>query len=181
MVLKKLAAAVGGILALAGSACDDIPIQTVVHFRMGDVFSFFQYAANKGPVWVDLRGNPFGGSESAIAGVVTDSLGKGITGLAGVRLTPDYDAAGDPKQRIVLLLGVAESQNFDAVCNGNIPSRFGGLGTDGELRSLAVFCSDSQVRAAVGALARGIESPQDKTFAKMLSLSMIQMFREDPA
>ncbi len=177
MIPKAFRALLGGAAALLAAACDNAGYQVVVDYSMGDSFTFLRGAAAKGPVWVDLRGNPFADAGAGLDAVVAEAFRRGVTQLGGVSFTTDRDLAGDPQYRIVLVFGGAQpGRSIDRVCQGDIPTRGGGIGPDGEVRTLAVFCADSQSRVAVSGVARGVDGPDSRNLRKLLTLSLQKMF-----
>ncbi len=178
MRMRRLAAAVGGLIALGLAACDEAGYQVVETFNVEGSEQFLRAAAAKGPVWVDLRGNPFGDTGGTLDGVVTEAFRRGMSRLGGVSFTTDRDLAGDPRQRLVLVFGGARpGRSVDRVCEGDIPTRAAGLGPNGEVRTLTVFCNDTQIRAAIGGIARGVTGPDDENLFDMLVLTLREMFR----
>ncbi|GAB6051819.1 hypothetical protein JCM17960_06390 [Magnetospira thiophila] len=177
MLFKKIAAALGGLAALATAACEEAPFQTVVEYRLGgDNFSFFQYATSRGPFWIDLHGNPFGGDLAILEETVIGAFKKGVPQLAGVRFTTDKAQAAQPGQRLVVIFGAPADLTPLRICNGQIPEALGGLGSNGEVHAYTIYCSDEQPRIVVSGKARGVTGPDDQNLKKMLSLTLREMF-----
>ncbi|CCQ75441.1 exported protein of unknown function [Magnetospira sp. QH-2] len=178
MVFRKIAAVLGGLATLAATACEEVPFQTVVEYRQGgDNFSFFQYAASKGPFWVDVRGNPFGGDLAPLERTIVKAFKNGMPQLGGVRFTTDKNQAAEPVQRIVVVFEPPQGLSPQNICDGAVPADLGKLRANGEVHAYTVYCSKEQARIVVSGIARGITGPEDKALRKMLTHTLIEMFK----
>ncbi|MCP5372758.1 MAG: hypothetical protein H6907_13600 [Hyphomicrobiales bacterium] len=136
-----LAAALG-LAALGLAGCDEGPAVTV-NFSQGTVvWDDFAYAAQKGPVLVEIHGNPLGTRDvETLVRMVRGELKSAVMGRV-VEFTVYPEEAPAPGHRVVLAFDPAADQSGARLCAGQAPAP--ATGDDGRIHLRAVYCADGQ-------------------------------------
>jgi|APTNR8051073442_1049403.scaffolds.fasta_scaffold08796_2 hypothetical protein len=131
-------------VAVAVAACADQP-KTTVGFQLGDVRTFAQWALAQGPMWIDVRGQPFAASRAELEAAVKTAATDATNWTADPRFTASADEAGVPTMRIVITFNSA----IDGQGNCATLPAGGGLRPDGTVTVAASFCDGAGLMSHV--------------------------------
>ncbi len=162
-MLKKILGAGLAVVSTVVAACEGAPTTQQVYRRHEDMVSILQDASMKGPVLVQVHGNPFVTGEQHLDTVITEELKRAVPRIRDLEFTTDPAVAGNPKYRVVLAMGALESQPGDALCEANAEIT---TETVDPIRVVAVFCVDDTLYSEVRGSIKASASPDDKGFRK---------------
>ena len=165
---------IGGLLALAPAcAMSDVVIAPTSYYP-GYTPTVLNYAATKGGMLTQVRGNPFeqtteGQLESDIARVMAAShFGPR---LPFITTAPDDFAS---PYRVVVVFDPAQTVSSYKVCDGRQDSAADR--PEGMVRVHAVLCANEKPLTAVSGQARNVETPRDANFTQLIGQMSILLF-----
>jgi hypothetical protein len=159
--LKYLA--VLGVFALA--ACDESSNVTAGFTRGEIVKSTLVYANSKGPVLVEIHGDPFRMRDSVLADKVITAL-EGHFSAPPLRFTTDKDKAFTPNVSYRIAFGWPLKEGAEELCGKKIPD------LSPNLEKIAVagaFCMDNERLADAEGWVSGVKTPDDTKFKLLMS------------
>lgn len=161
--LGKVFGLFSAVTALFG--CDEGPSSNLTFTTTPDVWNFVTAAATGGPLLVEVRGNPFGGSAEAVAREITGAIGATFT-EPWLRFTSDPAAASSKETRLIWLLDPQPGFNADLVCAGELP----GLDAGRRVTQIrAVFCHRGRTLSAAYGWMRRPDSVGDPKWRNLMS------------
>lgn len=168
-MLKKLISLGAATIAALVAGCGDGP-STVPGFRAPATWSTFFAATAKGPLLLQVHGQPFGGSEAELRRKVAAVMQAAIPARP-FSMTLDPAEAPQPKVRVVLALGAPA--NFDAagLCSGSVPVAGAPVGS-GRLEVLAGLCDGGALLSSVRGWVARLDGPDDSRFVQLLGQVM---------
>ncbi len=165
---------IGGLLALAPAcAMSDVVIAPTFYYP-GYTPTVLNYAATKGGMLIQVRGNPFEQVpdeqlEREIARVMASShFGPRLPFITTV---PDDFAS---PYRVVVVFDPAQTVSSHKVCDGRQNSAADG--PEGMVRVHAVLCANEKPLTAVSGQARNVETPGDAKFRRLIGQMSILLF-----
>jgi hypothetical protein len=156
------------------SACAGDGATTSPTMRNPNAWSFAQGIMDRGPMLVEVRGEPYGTDRQVIGETVARAMERAITWSAGARFTPTKEEAASPTFRVVTTfngpIGLGSNEN----CAGG--GQGGGPLPEGQVRMLMTFCDGADVISNVsGHIGRstGIADPE---FTDLISQATRDLF-----
>ncbi|HSO42034.1 MAG TPA: hypothetical protein VLR47_04200 [Rhodospirillales bacterium] len=152
-----------GIALAAGfaSACAGDGATTSPTMRNPNSWSFAQGIMDRGPMLVEVRGEPYTTDQQVVGETVARAMERAITWSAGARFTPRKEEAASPTFRVVTTfngpIGLGSNENCADGAQG------GGPLPEGQVRMLMTFCDGADVISNVsGHIGRstGIADPE---------------------
>ena len=165
---------IGGLLTLAPAcAMSDVVIAPTFYYP-GYTPTVLSYAATKGGMLTEVRGNPFEQAtqeqlESEIARVMASSHFGPI--LPFITTAPDDFAS---PYRVVVVFDPAQTVSSYKVCDGRQDSAADR--PEGVVRVHAVLCANEKPLTAVSGQARNVETPGDAKFRQLIGQMSILLF-----
>ncbi len=152
-------AAFMGLFLLA--ACEEDPsIVTPGHYRGEIVESSLMYAQSKGPVLLQVYGDPYGVGTEALGEKVRQTM-VGHFQSPIIQFTGSEQQAGSPNIRIRIAFGYPESENSREICGDKMPK----LSPNKEkLIASSVFCMDGEMLADASGFVLKADTHQSKKF-----------------
>lgn len=143
--------------------------------RSAATWSAMVYAAQDGPIWVDVHGQGVDAPAETIAATAAQAMTGAVAGYA-TTFTADPRQARHRNFRTVIVFDPAPAMSDDAACTGRIVSR---PMVPGRLSALAAFCNDDRLlSAASGHVAAS--SPAAPAVAALLRALTREIFQERP-
>jgi len=162
-MFKKLLGVGMAAITTVVAACDGASTTQQVFRRHEDILSFVRDATIKGPMLVQVVGNPFSARQSQLDDIVVEEIEKTITEIRGVKFTTDPDAAAEPKFRMILVLGAPKTLSAASVCEDPLPT-VEPIGD--KINMVAVFCHKDVLYSEVRGSMQTTATPDDKAFRK---------------
>jgi hypothetical protein len=165
---------IGGLLALAPAcAISDVVIAPTSYYP-GYTPTVLNYAAAKGGMLIQVRGNPFEQAtdeqlQSEIARVMASSYFG--PRLPFITTAPDDFAS---PYRVVVVFDPAQTVSSFKVCDGRQTSAADR--PEGMVRVHAVLCANEKPLTAVAGQARDVETPGDANFRRLIGQMSILLF-----
>jgi hypothetical protein len=162
-------------LVTAGlSACSDVrTLNYGAPYQPATARSYLAWAGAAGPVLVELRGNPFQGSDQAVAGAIADEVTGSVAGLP-VRFTANPAEAAHPDWRVVYDFSAEPSKASATVCAEAGPTRPARNG--GQVTALLVFCNEAKPIIAAALWAKPVAGPGAEGFRELAQHGMRDLF-----
>jgi len=164
-MLKKLFGVGAAAISTLIAACDGAPTTQQVYRRHDNVLSFLQESSAKGPMLLQVHGNPFVTSQEYLNDILAKELAESVTSLRGFSLTTDPAQSASGNARLVVVMGAKKSQSASDLCEG-APIE---TSTDDPIQSVAVFCIREDLYSEVRGSMKLSASPDDKAFRKWVS------------
>ncbi|MCW9033407.1 MAG: hypothetical protein OQJ97_04240 [Rhodospirillales bacterium] len=167
MSLKSMFKACVSAIPLVLSGCSDGPT-VISNFNKGPTIIWdLAVSANlKGPILVEVHGNPFGGGESHLKSVIlkdmTDSIEK-----RKFTYTLEKSKAPSPDFKVTILFGAPNNLNANRVCEGERPEPNYDLE---KITVRAVLCSRNDLLSDVEGWVKNVESPDDISFKTLIEI-----------
>lgn len=155
--------AILGVFALA--ACDESS-NVVAGFTKGSIVgSTLTYANSKGPVLVEIHGDPFGMRDSVLAEKILAALDGHFTSPV-IRFTTDKDQAFSSNVSYRIAFGWPHTINPEELCGKDIPD----LSPNIEKITVAgAFCLDNERLADAEGWVANVQTPDDMKFKLLMS------------
>jgi hypothetical protein len=179
-MMKKLLSLGAAALAALVGGCGDGPSTVPGGYRSAATWSTFFAATASGPLLLDLRGNPFGGSGDGLRTRVIEAMSTAIPARP-FRLTADPGAAASPGVRVVVALGAPPSLDAAELCAGREPPAAGPVAgpvagsSPGRVELLAAFCDGGALLSSVRGWVARVDGPGDARFARLLGQVMREL------
>jgi hypothetical protein len=152
-------------LAVSVAACAEQP-KTTVGFQLDDVRTFAQWALSRGPMWIDVRGQPFAASRAELEAAVTEAAADATNWTADPRFTANADEAGVPGMRIVMTFNSAIIGRGN--CAASSTEAGGGPRPDGTVTVAASFCDAASPMSHVNGSIDAVGGPSDPRFHALM-------------
>ena len=156
-----------GVALAAGlaSGCAGDGATTSPTMRNPNSWSFAQGIMDRGPMLVEVRGEPYATDRQVIGETVARAMERAITWSAGARFTPTKEEAASPSFRVVTTFNgpIGLGSNENCASGGQAGGQGGGPLPEGQVRMLMTFCDDADVISNVsGHIGRstGIADPE---------------------
>ncbi|MGF1640694.1 MAG: hypothetical protein ACFCUO_07070 [Rhodospirillales bacterium] len=163
------------VLAFGASACADAP-RTVVTSKAPDTRQFVTTAF---PLWVDVRGRPFGDAAAAELGAtIVAAMRQAYVWNPAARFTTSADEARGRETRVVMTFNGAAGIGGRDQCQDR--SQGGGPLPEGRITIVATLCSGEDALANVGGRVAAGSGPSDPRFEALIRQVTTDMFRTDP-
>lgn len=174
-MLKRLLSLGAAAVTALTAACEEGPSTVRGTWRSPAATSTMVWANARGPILVEVHGNPFTLADHEFRALIADGLSNKVVGRV-VRFTAQRDQAPHPDARVVVAFDAPE--NFDAqdLCAGGpVPV----AAQSGErIAIIASFCHDAKILSSVrGWVVRG-DGPDDKRFRRLLGQVARELFPE---
>ncbi|MBT7954031.1 MAG: hypothetical protein HN731_02485 [Rhodospirillaceae bacterium] len=163
---SKIKAALGVlVLALLLTACDDTSNVTP-GFTRGEIARSAVIRANsKGPILIEIFGDPFGMRDSVLAEKIIAAL-DGHFASPVLRFTTDDDEAYTPNVRYRIAFGWPVSADAKELCDKDIPD------ISPKLEKITVagaLCFDKERLIDAEGWVKGVKTPDDLKFKTLMS------------
>ena len=155
--------AVIGVLAL--TACDEASNVTPGFTRGEIVQSTLIYSNSKGPIVVEIHGDPFGMRDSVLAEKILASLVGHFTSPI-IRFTTDKDKAFTPNVTYRIAFGWPEKEGAEELCSKKIPDLSPKLE---KITVAGAFCMDSERLSDAEGWVTDVKTPDDLKFKSLMS------------
>ncbi len=154
-----------GLAAFALAACGEASNVTP-GFTKGDIVkSTLIYANSKGPVLVEIHGDPFGMRDSVLAEKILAALAGHFTSPV-IRFTTDKDQASKSNVSYRIAFGWPLNEGAEELCGKEIPD----LSPNIEKITVAgAFCLENERLADAEGWVDGVKTPDDLKFKSLMS------------
>ena len=165
-----------GMTLAAGlaSACAGDGATTSPTMRNPNAWSFAQGIMDRGPMLVEVRGEPYATDQQVVGETIARAMERAITWSAGARFTPNKEEAASPSFRVVTTFNGPVGLGSNENCAGG--GQGGGPLPEGQVRMLMTFCDGADVISNVsGHIGRstGIADPE---FTDLISQATRDLF-----
>lgn len=174
MFKKITGCIVAGVSALLSGCGEQVP-NVISNYNRGEiVMSSFIYATSKGPMMVELYGNPFKESGSEVADMIIKRMAQAMP-QRPVKFTTIEAQAPSPEHRVKILLGGENTVNGERLCQGNI--KLSAAPDPNKIKIRAVYCASGQLMSDVEGWMLDPKTATDERFGQMISQVTIQLFK----
>lgn len=171
-MLKRLISLGAAALAAVTAACEDGPATVAGTWRSPATWSTMVYASAKGPLLVQVHGEPFGLQPADFRSAVADAMSNQVIGRV-VHFTADPEAAPHPQYRVVLAFDPPPGQAVEALCAGRVAT----AARSGERITVqAAFCDGERALASAQGWVAKVDGPADKRFRQLLGQVVRDLF-----
>jgi hypothetical protein len=165
------------LLALVGVVlgCADA-IRTVVDQHPKDARTarvYLHSASAEGPVLLQIRDNPFPGTDRTVASAMARAASHTVTGL-NVRVTDDAAAAFDRDYRLVVAFNPGPTVTSEVVCGPSRPM-VPKVSAD-RLTAMVAFCYRDAPVVSIDVVAPPASGPDAPVLGQMVQRAMLDMF-----
>lgn len=175
-MLKRLIAL--GTAAISGlvCACEDGPATLAGQWRSPATWSSMVYASSKGPIWVEIHGQPFAEDSPTFKEQVASLMTNKVFGRP-TSFTSDQGLAAYPKFRVVLAFNPPDSLDARDLCRGQVPVA---LETREKITLAGAFCDGETPLASIRGWVAKTSGPGDKRFAQLMAQVTRDLFGQAP-
>jgi len=165
MSLKNILKACVSAVPLFLAGCDEGPA-VVSNFVKGGgiVWSSMVDAGKKGPVLVEIHGNPFGGGQEVFEKTILNVMGGAIQQRV-FQYTTNKNDAPSPNTKITVLFGAPISLNGNRICEGDRPEPKYDLE---KITVRAVLCARDELLSDAEGWVKNVTSPDEERFKILL-------------
>jgi len=165
MSLKTFLKACVSALPLMAAGCGEAPT-VIQNYTKGEdiVWSMVQTASRKGPMLVEVAGNPFGGGDEQLNKIILGTM-KGAIQKRVITYTLDKTKASEPSFKITLLFGAPTTLNGNRICEGEWPEPQYNME---KITLRAVFCSRDELLSDVEGFVQNVTSAEDAKFKLLI-------------
>ncbi|MBC7952037.1 MAG: hypothetical protein H7Z12_09510 [Rhodospirillaceae bacterium] len=171
-MLKRLFSLGAAGMAALVSGCGDGPATVAGTWRSPAAWSSMIYATSKGPMLIEVHGDPFGldaaGFRSQLAQVMTNQIMGRATAF-----TADPEAAPQPRYRVVLAFNAPDTADARHLCEGRIATA---IAPSEKVTVLGAFCDGGTLLASVRGWVVKVDGPDDKRFRQLISQVVRDLF-----
>lgn len=174
-MLKRLLSLGAAAMTALTAACEEGPATVRGTWRSPAATSTMVWAGARGPIFVEVHGNPFTLADQEFRASVADGLSNKVIGRV-VRFTAQRDQAPHPDARVIMAFDAPESFDAQDLCAGGpVPVA---VRSEERITVIASFCHDAKILSSVrGWVARG-DGPGDKSFRQLLGQVARDLFPE---
>lgn len=161
-MFKRLVSFGAAAIAALTSACEDGPSTIPGGWRSAAVWSTMVHASARGPVWLNVHGQPFAAADfnDKVAAAMTNQLvGRQLT------FTARRDQADKPEFRVVLAFNVPANADPRDLCAGQVATA---AQPGDKVTVLAAFCDKSGLLSSVQGWVAKVEGVDDPRFRRLL-------------
>lgn len=149
---------------------------TVPSFEPSRVgWSSMVYAASRGPILIEVQGNPFGLPPPALAATVAGAMRGAVVGHP-VGFTADPGQATAPNFRVVVVLQPSPGLDEDDVCAGR-PAFLAGV-PPGQVAAFGAFCNGGRALTYTRGSVQGVGGAGDPRFLALMNQVARDLFRQ---
>ncbi len=156
------------------AACAGGGPSTVPTYRNPNAWDFAQGIMDRGPLLVQVRGQPYVTDQAAIDGAITRAMERAITWSSGARFTTNAEEASSRSFRVVTTFNGSVGLSANENCGG------GGAGgeplPDGSVRLLTTFCDGAEVISNVSGDVGPTTGVADPNFSRLIQQSTRDLF-----
>jgi hypothetical protein len=164
-MLKRLFKVISGGSAALLAACQGLPSSLEVAPRAQYVDTAFSNAISKGPIFLEIIGEPFVMDIAAFQAATAKGLADGAFHNPPPRFVFAADQSPTPEYRTAILFNPPKNVEAKHVCLG--ASRISSPSGD-ELTMLAVFCHRAEVMSAILGWVKQPKNGDDPSFQHLL-------------
>lgn len=166
-MLKRLFSLAAAATAALVSGCGDGPATVPGSYRSPAAASVLVYATSRGPMLIEVHGDPFGLGPALFRTLVAQAM-SGATPARPFRFTADPADAPARKVRVVVAFDPTPVLSAADLCAGQVASA--APGRPGErVALLAALCDGDQVLASVSGWVAKVDGPDDRRFRQLLT------------
>lgn len=155
--------------ALGLSACGDGPVTQQSYIRQSGTLSDFVYAGGDGPVLVEIRGEPFKGSQAELEAMVLDAL-EGAFPERPTRFTLNPAEAPHPNYRLAMMFDPPKTARGTHLCAGEALTQQ--ANEPGKVNVLMSFCHKGEMLAESWGWVKRLVGPNDPKLAKLIHFAV---------
>lgn len=175
-MLKRLLSLGAATLASVVSGCGDGPATVAGTWRSPAAWSSMIYATSKGPLLIEVHGDPFGQDAAGFRTQLAEAMTNQIFGRP-TAFTADPERAPEPRYRVVLAFNAPDSTDARQLCTGRVATAAKG----GErVAVLGAFCDGGTLLASVTGWVAKVDSPGDKRFRQLMGQVVRDLFGNPP-
>lgn len=162
----------GAAASIVAGCAGDRPT-TAPTYRNPNAWDFAQGVMDRGPMLVEVRGQPYATDKAAIDGAITRAMERAITWSSGARFTTNAEEASSQSFRVVTTfngpVGLGSNENCQSGAGGEpLP--------DGSVRLLTTFCDGAEVISNVGGAVGPTTGVADPKFSALIQQSTRDLF-----
>ncbi|MFN3076798.1 MAG: hypothetical protein ABT940_07965 [Alphaproteobacteria bacterium] len=165
-MLERLVKIGSGLWTTVTTVVRDGPSVVTSYVHPSGTRDFMVYAAGKGPILVELHGNPFSPPDAMGVEAILRTMGGAVGGCRTLAFTIDPEQAPHPEFRVVLAFQAPVNLDGRSLCGGMIPPT---VPDRDRLALLAVFCNGTNLLAEVRGRVGTASGPGDPRFQQMLA------------
>jgi hypothetical protein len=177
MIRRLLTFGTTALAALVGG-CGDGPSTVPGGYRSAATWSSFIHASAKGPLLLEIKGDPFAVGRDALTAVIAGSMEAAIPARP-FSLTIDPAQAPHPTFRVVVALGPPKSLAESDICAGAAWTPAPPVGNGGRIEVIATFCDGTALLSSVRGWVARVEGIGDRRLRHLLG-QMVRELMGDP-
>ncbi len=175
-MLKRLLSLGAAAIATVVAACEEGPSSVSGTWRSPATWSSMTYASAKGPLLLEVLGNPFASvAADDLAPLAAQAMSGQVIGRQ-LTFTTDRGQAPQPGFRVVLAFNVPVNTDAKKLCAGTVSH----LPAGERVAVMASFCADGDLLASVRGWVARIEGPSDQRFLQLLGQMTRELFGTAP-
>lgn len=175
-MLKRLLSLGAAAVAAVVSGCEDGPATVGGTWRSPAAWSSMIYATSKGPMLIEVHGNPFGQDATGFRTELAEAMTNQIFGRP-TAFTADVGQAPQPRYRVVLAFNAPDSTDARQLCEG--PVATAAIGGE-RVTVLGAFCDGATLLASVKGWVAKVDGSGDKRFRQLMGQVVRDMFGNPP-
>ena len=175
-MFKRIMSFGAAALAAFTSGCGDGPATVGGTWRSPAAWSSMIYATAKGPMLVEVHGDPFGAEPARFRALVASAMTNQIIGRP-TAFTADPQGAPEPHFRVVLAFNPPDNADARHLCAGQVATA---AQAGDRITVLGAFCDGATLLASVRGWVGKAEGPEDKRFRQLMGQVVRDMFGNPP-
>jgi len=138
------------------------------------------YIAGKGPLYIEIVGNPFPASDEEVGRAITSTMVGAHFGPE-IQFTTERDATNPSPYRVVMVLNPGRGVNPNSMCRNSpqpVDSTTGPSAgpTAGPLRVTAALCAGKYRETSLSGSIAAVNSPDDAAFRALIRQMTAELF-----
>lgn len=175
-MLKRLFSLGAAALAAMVSGCGDGPATVAGTWRSPAAWSSMIYATSKGPMLIEVHGDPFGQNAADFRAQLAEVMTNKIMGRA-TAFTADPALAPQPRYRVVLAFNAPDNADARHLCEGSVATA---AAPSEKVTVLGAFCDGGTLLASVRGWVVKVDGPGDTRFRQLMAQVVRDLFGNAP-
>lgn len=171
-MFKRLLSLGAATLTAMVSGCGDGPATVAGTWRSPATWSSMIYATSKGPMLIEVHGDPFGQNAADFRGQLAQAMTDKVMGRA-TAFTADPALAPQPRYRVVLAFNAPGNTDARHLCEGRVATA---AVPSEKITVLGAFCDGESLLASVRGWVVKVDGPGDKRFRQLIAQVVRDLF-----
>jgi hypothetical protein len=179
MLKRLLSLGAAGMAAMGAalvSGCGDGPATVAGTWRSPAAWSSMIYATSKGPMLIEVHGDPFGQDAAGFRAQLAAAMTNQLMGRA-TAFTADPALAPEPRYRVVLAFNAPDNADAHHLCQGRVATA---AVPWEKVTVLGAFCDGGTLLASVRGWVVKVDGPGDKRFRQLMGQVVRDLFGNPP-